>query len=326
MLKRGDLRGAEIQLRNAVQRSPEDTASRLQLAELYLLEGNALAAEAELIVARRLERNSDRVAKLLAEAMYRNGEYGELLRDISAGNRSPDVESLVRTFRGLAELALGNTDSAVAMLQDAEQLDPMSVSPKIALARLLLSTRKIDAAEEKIKEALAIAPNDSQALSADGLARAFRGDHPAALARFNEALVHDSANLQALIDRANFHIDRNDLDAAQRDVQAIKTAAPGHSMAAYLAALIAARRGQFAAADAELTTIRAVMDKIPEVVFPRRVREIHLGPARTGPNLFDALRCEAKQPTECEPGERAHSVGIACAEPGQPRPGHCSAR
>jgi putative PEP-CTERM system TPR-repeat lipoprotein len=267
LLKSGDLRSAEIQLRNAVQRAPDDTASRLQLAELYLLSGNSLAAEAELIVARRLERNSDRVAKLLAEAMYRNSEYGELLRDLPAGNRAPETESLVRSFRGLAELAIGNTDSAVTMLQDAERLDPMSIPPKVALARLLLSTQRIDAAEEKVKEALAISPKNSQALAADGLVLAFRGDYPAALARFNEAVVEDPANMQALIDRANFHIGRNDLEAAQRDIQTVKSASPGHLMAAYLAALIATRRGQFASADAELTPIRSVMDKFPESYF-----------------------------------------------------------
>src|SRR5690349_1714274 len=63
LLKTGDLRGAEIQLRNAVQRAPDDAKSRLELAELYLRGGDPLAAEAELIVARRLEGNGDNVAR-----------------------------------------------------------------------------------------------------------------------------------------------------------------------------------------------------------------------------------------------------------------------
>ena len=53
LLETRDYKGAEIQLRNAVQRAPTDGSIRMQLAELYLTLGNANAAEAELIAAKQ---------------------------------------------------------------------------------------------------------------------------------------------------------------------------------------------------------------------------------------------------------------------------------
>src|ERR1700682_2812101 len=49
LIKKNDLKGAEIQLRNATQKAPADGAIRLQLAEVYLRMGNSSAAEAELL-------------------------------------------------------------------------------------------------------------------------------------------------------------------------------------------------------------------------------------------------------------------------------------
>src|ERR1700716_4203184 len=79
LIQKNDLKGAEIQLRNAIQKAPTDGAIRLQLAEVYLRQGNTSAAEAELLVAKQRGVAPDRLAMLLVEAMFRNGENGELL-------------------------------------------------------------------------------------------------------------------------------------------------------------------------------------------------------------------------------------------------------
>ena len=107
MIQNNDLKGAEVQLRNAAQRAPTDGTIRMQLAELYVQLGNVNAAEAELIAAKQRGVNSERHAMLLAEVMFRSGEFGQLLREVPAANRAPQVESLIRTYRGLSQLAIG---------------------------------------------------------------------------------------------------------------------------------------------------------------------------------------------------------------------------
>src|SRR5882757_3924435 len=61
LIQKNDLKGAEIQLRNAVQKSPADGAIRMLLAELYMRQGNTSAAEAELLVAKQRGAAPDRL-------------------------------------------------------------------------------------------------------------------------------------------------------------------------------------------------------------------------------------------------------------------------
>src|SRR5258706_5086661 len=117
MIQNNDLKGAEIQLRNAVQKAPADATIRMQLAEVYIRQGNTSAAEAELLAAKqRGGAPPDRLAMLLAEGMFRNGEYGGLLRERPSGNRPPADESAARTYRGFALLPVGYTNAGEAAL------------------------------------------------------------------------------------------------------------------------------------------------------------------------------------------------------------------
>ena len=264
LLQNRDLKGAEIQFRNAIQRAPGDGSIRLQLAELYLSEGNANAAEAELIAAKQRGVTDEKLPRLQAEAMFMQGEFGEMLREIPAGNRTPAVESVIRTYRGLADLAIGQTNDGKAMLDDAERLDPKSALAKIANARLLLVQSDPDAAERKIDEVLAADPHNSQALDVKGVLLVARGNQAEALNIFNSALKENPDNAQALLDRANLYIARNELDKAEHDLQVVERTNPASGMAIYLDAVLNVRRGNFPAADSALNKFRSVMDRMPD--------------------------------------------------------------
>src|SRR4051794_31824774 len=66
LIAKNDLKGAEIQLRNAVHRAPQDGTLRMELARLYLRQGNIAASEAELIAAKQRGITSEDHAMLLA--------------------------------------------------------------------------------------------------------------------------------------------------------------------------------------------------------------------------------------------------------------------
>ena len=97
LLDNNDLKGAEIQFRNAAQRAPQDGEIRLDLAEIYLREGDVNAAVAELIAAKQRNMQGERYDFLRADVLFRTGDYGTLLREIPAATRTPAVESMVRT-------------------------------------------------------------------------------------------------------------------------------------------------------------------------------------------------------------------------------------
>ena len=279
LLQNNDLRGAEIQLRNAVQRAPADGLLRMQLAEVYIRQGNSIAAEAELIVAQQRGVKQERLSLLLAEAMFQNGSYGELLREIPAGKRTAAVESMVRTYRGMAQLAIGDHDAAEAMLADAERLDPKLILAKLGMARLLLVNRDSAGAERKIDEALTLAPHDARALDVKGIALSARGDTGGALNYFNQAVKEDARNTEALLDRANFYLYQGDLDAAEKDVKSVQQIQQNSILANYFEALINARRGDFQNADVSLTKLRGALDRMPEALLLAGIIKFNLNQA-----------------------------------------------
>ena len=101
-LAKGDLKAAEIELRNAVRQSPDNPVIRARLAQVYLDLGDATSAEREARAAR--ERNGDEAGYLiiLAEALLRQGKFADLISLIQPGDRAPALESKVRDALGAA--------------------------------------------------------------------------------------------------------------------------------------------------------------------------------------------------------------------------------
>ena len=101
-LPKGDLKAAEIELRNAVRQSPDNPVIRARLAQVYFDLGDATSAEREARAAR--ERNGDEADYLiiLAEALLRQGKFADLVSLIQPGDRAPALESKVRDALGAA--------------------------------------------------------------------------------------------------------------------------------------------------------------------------------------------------------------------------------
>lgn len=261
------LRASEIQLRNQVEQEPANGTIRIKLAEIYLKLGNNNAALAELLVAHQLHVNDTVLAPLTAQAMVATGDFANLLRDVPEGNRPPKVESAVRTYRGIAQQGINETDQALASLQAAVRLDPSNIVAKLALARLYFGAKQFDAATNMVDDVLKIAPNNGAALDLKGLSREYRGDINGAMGWFSGAIARNPRNAQALLDRANLELGRNDLDAAEKDTTAAMALKLDTGMAIYLDAVIMAKRGKYQEADAVLDKIRPVMGQVSDIYF-----------------------------------------------------------
>jgi putative PEP-CTERM system TPR-repeat lipoprotein len=261
------LRAAEIRLRNEVDQSPKNGMLRVELAKVYRELGNYNAALAELTVARQLRTKDDLVAPVMAQTMAESGAFADLLRDVPQGSRPAKIESIVRVYRGQAQMAVGEFDGAANSLRDAERLDPGSVIAQITTTRLLLSQKQMAAAGKKIDHVLTIAPKDSAALELKGLILQSTGNAALAATFFNKALAADRLNIQALLDRANLEASRNQLDQAAKDLRIIKTVVPNSPMAAYVDAVVKARQGRYQEADEALNKLRNSMGFLPGAYF-----------------------------------------------------------
>jgi putative PEP-CTERM system TPR-repeat lipoprotein len=261
--KANDLRGAEIQLRNAAQSEPANGAIRLELARIYLRLGNPNSAQAELFAAHSRGADDSVAAPLMAQAMLEMGEFGDLLKNVPAANRPANSESLVRTYRGMAQLALHDQNAAGTSFENAERLNPKSPLPLVGEARLFMAKHQFDRAEQTADRALKLDPWDSDALDLKAVILATRGNLDAAMQELGTALAANPHDARALLDRANFEMQKGSLDLAENDLQALKKAGSRSAMAVFLEASIDAQRGKYRDADAIFDRLRGAMSAFP---------------------------------------------------------------
>jgi cellulose synthase operon protein C len=245
---KGNLKAAEIELRNAIREAPQDPVLHARLADVYLQLGDSAAAEREARAA--LERKGDEADYLsvLMDAMLRQEKFADLLDLVKPGDRVPALESKVRTALGTAEAGLRDRDQAEKLLREAVKLDPTAVRPKIQLARLLTGT-KPEEADKFIDEAIAANPRSAEALQVRGEMLRSRGDQDGALRLFDEALKIDPKNGLGHLSRANINIALGKYKVADEDLDPILKAAPNNFMANYLRGLELAKKQDYAAAD-----------------------------------------------------------------------------
>ncbi|HXP12615.1 MAG TPA: tetratricopeptide repeat protein, partial [Stellaceae bacterium] len=248
LIDQGNLKGAAIELRNAARDQPQNPDIHLRLTQIYLDLGNIPAAEAEIRNAIAQGAAEAKSAPLLGQVLLREGKFSQALKEVPSGNRPAAAESAVRLVRGLAYLGLRQLTDAESALRDDERLDPSAIDPKLGLARLLMAQNMPAPAEGKVDEALALDPHNDRVLTMKAEFLRQRGDYDGALARYNDILAREKQNVPALLGQANIEIAKNSLDAAQKDIQAATSESPNNPEAAYLLALVYARRGDFAKA------------------------------------------------------------------------------
>ena len=247
-IAQGDLKAAEIQLRNAVREAPQDPVLRARLAEVYLQQGDAQSAEREARAARERNGNEADYLPVLADALLRQGKFADFADLVQPGNRAPVLESKVRTALGTAAAGLRDQAKAEALLNEAIKLDPGAARPKIQLARLLTATKPAEA-DKLIDAAIAADPRSAEALQVKGEMLRIRGDQEGAMRLFDQALKIDPKNIAVHLSRADVNITLEKYKTADEDIDPILKADPNNFMANYLRALELAKQQKYAEAD-----------------------------------------------------------------------------
>ena len=272
----GNLRAAEIELKNAVRQSPQDPVIRIRLAEVYLQLGNAVAAEGEARAARERGGGEKDYLPILADALLHQHKFADVLDSIHPGDRDPTLESTIRTALGTAAASLHDQDKAETMFRDAVRLDPSAVKPKIQLAQLLNAKDPAEA-DKLIDEAIASEPRSVKALLVKGQMLRARGDLDGAVRLFDQALQIDPRDLPARLERADIDITRGDFEAADEILDPILRAAPDNFMANYLRASELAKQQQYAAADEALGPFSTKFPLFPAGYYLQGTTKFALG-------------------------------------------------
>ncbi|HEV8257831.1 MAG TPA: XrtA/PEP-CTERM system TPR-repeat protein PrsT [Casimicrobiaceae bacterium] len=248
-LAKGDSSAAVIQLRNALQKEPNNAEARYLLGTVLTERRDPASAVKELRMALQLGYPVDQVLPALARALIDDGDAKELVTEF--GERtlgSPDAQAAFKTAIGNAWLSLGKPKEAEASFNAALAAKADFADALLGIAYLRAGSGDLEGAKKIVDGVLAQpgAPPEASLLQAQ-LALA-EGKPDAARAILEKLLEAKPDNLQARYRLTSLLIAKGDLEQASAQVGAIRKVAKQDGHAYYLEALIASRRGDLPAA------------------------------------------------------------------------------
>ena len=256
----GDLRTAEIQLKNALQAAPEHPQARLLLGRVFLRQGNAVAAAREFERARHLGVPEQDVLPDLARAWL--GE--EAHQQIDALKMGADLPAEVRAsllaVQAESLLARGRTAEAQDKAGASLALAPASIDGRFAMAHVESELGRYSEARQRLESALVDAPNRADGWGLMGDIERGAGRFDAAEAALTKAMQDPALALRAQLMRALVRLQAGRLDTAEEDLKALRAKLKESPPLDYAEGLLAYLRQDYRSARSHLD---AALGKLP---------------------------------------------------------------
>ncbi|RDE22926.1 hypothetical protein DV711_10255 [Motiliproteus coralliicola] len=284
--RQGDERAAVIELKNLLSEQPEHARGRLLLGELYLKRGDIKGADKELRRARQLNVDAPRLPLLLARTQLQQGQADRVEQQLSPLTfEQPDLEAERLLLLGHNYLARKQLQQAERSYQAAESLHPSS-EINLSLARLALLQQQPDAA---IKRAKAELTNPDSAPSAQlllGQIQLQQGDPSGARQWFDPLLDKQPNNLAAQLGRTRALLQQRELELARQQVDQLLALAPGLPDAEQISAALYLQNGELEKARDILDPLSQRFDRHPEVTYLAGYTHLQLGNHSQAENLL----------------------------------------
>jgi putative PEP-CTERM system TPR-repeat lipoprotein len=277
-----DHKSAIVELKSAIQKSPEDAEARLLLGRAYLETGDYASADKELTKARELGAPSDQLAPLQARLLLVMGANARLIEEIKPSpTLGPASLATIHAYRARAHLALGNREAAAKDLAEAERSDPQQ--PAYLLAKAIMAREAgqpgqamslVDAAlarDKTLRDALYFKANllMSEGKDAEALAvyRQITAVNP------GEYLAH-LAIAKLLMKQGGEKGAEDALKQADAALKAAEAAAPGSPVVKYSRAVFEYSRGHLSEANnAILQVLKLSPDHLPSLLIQAMISE-----------------------------------------------------
>lgn len=230
-------------------------------ARLYLQRGDGIAAEEALRRAREAGTPEAETRHLLAHALLIQGQAGRAAAE--AERAAPAHAAYGARIAGRAYLAAGDAARAAEAFQRALRAGPNDSRVWTDFARFRRATGDLAGAIQAADAAVRLDPRNAEALTLRG--ELTRGQYglAASIPWFDRALAIDPDNVIALLERAATLGDLGRTIDMLRDTRRVLELSPGHPMAYYLQAMLAARARDFALAGTLWRLTNGRLDSIP---------------------------------------------------------------
>jgi len=230
----GDLKGAELQLKNSLTLDPSQLSARILMGRVQLGLGNAKQAEEELLLVNKLGADPMLIALPLAKARNQSGKHQENIDSLVPTEFPIDQQPDVWVELGNARLLGGDPQGAKMAFEQALSIQPIHEGGTLGLARIPLQQRKFAEAERLATAAIADFPDSADALFLQASALHGQGKSTAAAEAYARARDIDPDHSIAGLGEATALLDANQTDRAIALLGALRESYPWMPEAPYL--------------------------------------------------------------------------------------------
>lgn len=243
-IKSGELRSATIELKNILQKQPDNAQAWLTLGKISLTNGQYADAVHQLRSARKQGSTAADVDVLLAQASLGEGDYQAAL-DVLQPDAAANAQARAQTYvlRGRAYLGLNDAQQAKQAFAAALSAQPNDAAALVGQARLAIMENDDARARQLVAKATAADPDYGRAwVVANNLAfRQGRCDDAIAAFQHIETLpantLAPALTFHARAQAAHCQLQLGQMQQAAVNIDALLATAPKHPYANYLKGL-----------------------------------------------------------------------------------------
>jgi len=296
-LAKGDRAAAVIELRNALQKQPDLAEARFLLGSALLENGELASAEKELRQAGQLGYSSDAITPSLARLLVSRGDYKKAIQEFAWTDvRDPKAKAELQTAVGQAYLGADYVSVAGERFAAALAQQPDHPQALLGQTRVTAIEGDLEKALSIVDIALAKWPAMPEAWQLKGDILSAQGQVDLALTAYHKALLVKPDYLPAHSALIKTLVRQGKVDDAGMQLVAMQKVAPAHPETFYLAALLAYRQNNLAAArDATQKQLALTPDNVPGLVLAARIHNRLGSYAAAEADLLKALKNEPKQ-------------------------------
>lgn len=227
-LQKNDNKSALIQLKSALQKSPDLGEARFLLGKLLLEEGDATGAEIEFRKALASKYSEAVVVPELARTMLLLGQAQKVVTQFGSTKLGqPSADASLQTSLAIAQNSLGKAPAAEAALAAALSADPNHVPALMLKARQKVAARDIDGAMRAMDDILAKAPTNADAWKLKGdIVLYAQGKVDDALTAYRKSTEVDPKFVLGHLAVLSILMEKNKLEEASSQLEQIKKLAP----------------------------------------------------------------------------------------------------
>lgn len=244
LVEQGDLKGAIIELKNALQEDSDLLAARVLQGKVYVLLEQGGDAEKQFRDAHQLGADRSLTLVPMAKAYLLQKKYKQLLDDINPDGQPRTVQSELYAYRGHALLELQDTGMAMDAFKTSERLNPDNGLAFTGQAMVLLRQGTLDEATSAAARATLLAPGNADAWNVMASISHAKGELDRAVKEYSEAIILKPEHLDARVARVGIYIDQKRYPEAAADLDYLRKEFSKEPQSAYLQGVLYAQQGE----------------------------------------------------------------------------------